>query len=230
MVMPELKPAPCVPPLETGDRLTAREFERRYDAMPGLKKAELIDGVVYVPSPTRWDLHAVQHQALSAWLGTYWAHTLGVQAGQSATLRLDMENEPQPDLSLIILPSCGGQAAIDEDRYIVGAPELVAEIAASTASLDMNAKFRLYLRSQVREYIVWRVLDDAIDWFVHRGGEFQQLARDSAGIIKSEIFPGLCLDSEAMIKLDLPRVLKVLQEGICSPEHSVFVAKLALPK
>src|SRR4051812_46858081 len=96
-----------IPALETGDRLSAREFERRYDAMPALKKAELINGVVYVPSPTRRDLHAVQHQAMATWLGTYWAYTPGAQSGESGTLRLDLKNVPQPDLALIVLPSHG---------------------------------------------------------------------------------------------------------------------------
>ncbi|HEX3869772.1 MAG TPA: hypothetical protein VHV77_05020, partial [Pirellulales bacterium] len=39
---------PSVPPLESGDVLTAEEFERRWEAMPDLKRAELIDGVVYM--------------------------------------------------------------------------------------------------------------------------------------------------------------------------------------
>jgi Uma2 family endonuclease len=227
MAIPSPNRPSRVPILETGDHLSAREFERRYDAMPGLKKAELIDGVVYVPSPTRWDLHAVQHQALGMLLSVYWAYTPGVQAGDSGTLRLDLENVPQPDLALIILPSHGGQAQIDEAHYIAGAPELVAEIAASTASIDLNSKLSLYLRNQVREYIVWRVLDEAIDWFVHRQGRFEPLQQDASGILRSEAFPGLWLDPQALVTLDLPRVLGVLQRGIASPEHADFVARLA---
>jgi Uma2 family endonuclease len=227
MAHPTPTKAARIPRLESGDQLTAAEFERRYDAMPGLKKAELIDGVVYVPSPTRWDLHAVQHQALSSWLGWYWAYTPGTQAGQSGTLRLDLDNVPQPDNALIILPSHGGQAEIDEDHYIAGAPELVAEVSASTKSIDLNAKFRLYLRSRVREYIVWRVEDDEIDWFVSRQGRFERLVPDVMGILRSEVFPGLWLDTEALITLDLRRVLEVLQQGIATAEHTDFVARLA---
>jgi Putative restriction endonuclease len=215
-----------IPALETGDHLSAREFERRYDAMPALKKAELIDGVVYVPSPTRWNHHAVKHQATATWLGTYWAHTPGVQAGESGTLRLDPKNEPQPDLALIVLPSHGGQVKIDKDHYIAGAPELVAEISASTVSIDLHAKFKLYLRKHVREYIVWRVDDETIDWFVEQQGRFERLEPDAAGIFKSTVFPGLWLDAEALIKLDLLRVLHVLEQGIASPEHAAFIARL----
>jgi hypothetical protein len=215
-----------IPALETGDRLSAREFERRYDAMPALKKAELINGVVYVPSPTRWNFHAVQHQGMATWLGTYWAHTPGVQAGESGTLRLDSKNEPQPDLALIVLPSHGGQVEIDKDHYIAGAPELVAEISASTVSIDLHAKFKLYLRKHVREYIVWRVEDETIDWFVEQHGRFERPQPDAAGIFKSSLFPGLWLDAEALIRLDLLRVLQVLAQGTASPEHAAFVARL----
>ena len=227
MAMPIPTKTARIPRLETGDQLTADEFLRRYDAMPGLKKAELIDGVVYVPSPTRWDPHAVPHQAIATWLGNFWVRTPGTQAGQSGTLRLDLDNVPQPDGALIILPSHGGQAEIDADHYIAGAPELVAEVSASTKSIDLNAKFRLYLRSRVREYIVWRVEDDEIDWFIARKGQFERLEPDANGIFRSEVFPGLWLDSKAMIALDMPRVLQVLDQGTASAEHSDFVARLA---
>jgi Uma2 family endonuclease len=221
------KAEPRIPPLESGDQLTRNEFERRYEAMHGLKKAELIDGVVYLPSPRRWNEHAVPHQALGMWLSVYWAHTPGVQAGNSGTLRLDLENVPQPDIALIVLPSHGGQVEIDVDRYIAGAPELVAEISASTASLDLNAKFRLYLRNRVREYLVWRVLADTIDWFIQRRRRFERLKPDADGLYRSKAFPGLWLDPAALIRLDLLRTLQVLQQGIASPEHAAFVARLA---
>ena len=215
-----------IPRLESGDHLSAGEFLERYEAMPGLKKAELIDGVVYVPSPTHWNLHAVPHQAMSTWLGNFRAHTPGTQAGDNGTVKLDMKNIPQPDLALIILPANGGQVEIDEDHYIVGAPELVCEISASTKSIDLNSKFRLYLRNRVREYIVWRVDEDAIDWFIERQGRFERMTPDPAGILQSEVFPGLWLDPQALIKLDLARVFRVLQQGLESPAHAAFVARL----
>jgi hypothetical protein len=227
MSLSEPKTTRRLPPLETGDHLSRDEFERRYHAMPKLKKAELIDGVVSVPSPTRWDLHAVQHHAMATWLGTYWAHTPGIQAGDSGTLRLDLENVPQPDLALIVLPSHGGQVEIDDDHHVVGAPELVAEISASTSSIDLNSKLSLYLRKQVCEYIVWRVIDEAIDWFIQRQGRFERLQPDDSGILRSETFPGLWLDAQALIRLDLLRVLRVVQQGIDSPEHADFVRRLA---
>ncbi len=227
MAIPNPTKTSRIPRLETGDHLTAEEFLRRYDAMPNLKKAELIDGVVYVPSPTRWEDHGVPDLTLGTFLGVYWAHTPGTQAGHSATLRLDMKNIPQPDHALIVLPSHGGQARIGQDHYIAGAPELVAEISTSTKSIDLNLKFKLYLRNRVREYVVWRVEEEAIDWFIEREGRYERIEPDASGIIRSQVFPGLWLDSQALLRLDLIRVLQVLQQGIETPDHSDFVARLA---
>src|SRR5262245_55052697 len=155
--MPPAKPG-SVPPLEPGDQLTRAEFERRYDAMPHLKKAELIEGVVYMPSPVRWNHHGHVHLNLATSLGVYQAATPGVQAADNASIRLDMDNEPQPDVAMIVLPTHGGRVRISEDDYVEGAPELVAEVAASSTSIDLNTKLRVYRRNQVQEYIVWRVL------------------------------------------------------------------------
>src|SRR5208337_5501936 len=121
-------------PLENGDRLTRAEFERRYDAMPELNKAELIEGEVYMPSRVRYEQHGHPHTRLVTWLGNYETDTPGVEAGDNASIRLDLDNEPQPDAFLIIRPERGGQARISEDDYIEGAPELVAEVASSSAS------------------------------------------------------------------------------------------------
>jgi hypothetical protein len=217
---------PQPPPLENGDRLTRDEFERRYNAMPYLKKAELIEGEVHMPSPVRWTQHAGPHAWTLTWMGTYQAFTPGVAVGANGTLRLDLENEPQADGALIIEPSHGGQVQLDPDDYIVGGPELAAEIAASTASIDLNKKLRVYKRNNVREYIVWRVQDRAIDWFVQRQADFERLQPDSAGVYRSQVFPGLWLDAAAMIRGDMATVLQKLQEGIKSPEHAAFEGAL----
>jgi Uma2 family endonuclease len=215
-----------IPPLENGDVLTRDEFERRYDAMPGLKKAELIEGVVHMPSPVRLEHHGGPNADFVGWLVHYRAFTPGVRAAENSTIRLDLDNEPQPDGTLLILPSHGGQAKISDDDYIVGSPELLGEIAASTVSIDLHTKFRIYRRNGVSEYIVWRVEDEAVDWFVLRHGQYDRLAADATGIYRSEIFPGLWLDSAAMVRGDMVAVLQKLQEGIASPEHAAFVSKL----
>ena len=218
-----------VPPLENGDVLTRAEFERRYEAMPHLKKAELIEGVVYVPSPVRHQAHGHPHTHLITWLGSYEASSPGVQASDNGTVRLDLDNEPQPDALLFIDPACGGQARIDAEDYIAGAPELVAEVAASTVSYDLHVKLRVYRRNEVREYIVWRVLDHEVDWFVLRAGQYERLPVDSEGLLRSEVFPGLWLDPAALLRGDLTMVLAVVQRGLASPEHAAFVARLQPP-
>ncbi len=220
------KKAPPMPPLENGDHLTWDEFERRYDAMPGLKKAELIEGVVYMPSPVRHDQHGGQHFDLITWLGVYRAGTPGVEGGDNSTLRLDMSNAPQPDALLIIEPGHGGRAQINEDGYVLGGPELVAEVAASRVAFDLNTKLRVYRRNGVQEYVVWRVLDQAIDWFVLRQSQYDPHPPGTDGVYRSEVFPGLWLDAAALVRRDLPTVLQVLQQGLATPEHGAFVARL----
>jgi Uma2 family endonuclease len=221
---------PChtvvVPRLEPGDHLTREEFERRYAAMPEVKKAELIEGVVYMPSPVRFDQHGSPQAALLTWLGTYWANTPGVRAGDNSTVRLDLDNEPQPDALLIVDPTSGGQVRIDADGYVAGGPELVAEIAASTVSIARNTKLHVYRRNNVREYLIWRVDDRAIDWFALRHGQYEQIERTADGLLQSEQFPGLWLDPDALLRFDLARVLQVVQQGTASPAHAAFVARL----
>jgi hypothetical protein len=214
------------PPLQSGDRMTRPEFERRYAALPDVKKAELIEGVVYMPSPVTHEFHAAPHFDLITWLGVYRAATPGVRGGDNGTLRLDLDNGPQPDAYLIILPSHGGQARIDADGYLVGAPELIAEVAASSVSIALNAKLTAYRRNGAREYIVWRVYDQAIDWFVLSNGAFLLQPLGPDGLYRSEVLPGLWLDPAALLRGDLPTVLQRLQQGTATPEHAAFVARL----
>jgi Uma2 family endonuclease len=214
------------PPLEPGDRLTRAEFERRYEAMPGLKKAELIEGVVYMPSPVRVQRHGRPHAWVIGWLIQYEAGTPGVATADNATARLDLDNEPQPDGLLYIDPARGGQARISADDYIEGAPELAAEVAASSVSFDLHEKMNVYRRNGVKEYLVWRVLDGEIDWFRLHEGQYVRMSPDAAGRLRSEVFPGLWLDPAALLRGDLAAVLAVVQEGLASPEHAAFVARL----
>src|SRR5438552_3220139 len=140
----------AIPPLENGDRLTREEFERRYDAMPNLKKAELIEGVVHMPSPIRFRHHGQPHFDLVTWLGVYKAGTPGVEAADNSTARLDLYNEPQPDAMLLIDPARGGQARISDDDYVEDATELTEEVAASSASIDLNDKMSVSKCTQLQ--------------------------------------------------------------------------------
>jgi hypothetical protein len=220
---PEVK----IPPLRQGDRLTVEEFDRRYQAMPELKKAELIEGVVYMPSPVTIEDHGNPHACLIGWLVWYQAFTPGTQAGDNSTLRLSVGvNRPQPDALLRVLPDYGGQSQTSEDGYVVSGPELVGEIAASRAAYDLHDKLETYLRNGIREYVVWRVEEKAIDWYVNRKGKYEKLAPNSEGLFLSPTFPGLWLDAPALVRSDLVRVLQVLQQGIATKEHQEFVEKL----
>jgi Uma2 family endonuclease len=218
--------AEAIPPLRDGDRLTRAEFERRYDAMPGLKKAELIRGVVYMPPPPVFDDHAAPHFNVIFWLGLYGAHTPGVVGSDNGSIRMEPESMPQPDAFLRILETHGGKLKRTPDRYIEGGPELAAEVAVTSAKYDLNIKLPLYRDNGVQEYLVWRVVDRAVDWFVLRGDTYERLPLSADGIYRSEILPGLWLDAGALFRGDLPAVMQALQQGVNSPEHAAFVQKL----
>lgn len=216
-----------IPPLENGDRLSRYEFERRYNAMPHLKKAELIEGLVHMAAALRFRSHGQPHGRILTWLGVYETVTTGVALGIEPTVRLDLDNEPQPDAVLLIEENAGGQSRLSEDDYIEGAPELVVEIAASTASIDLHAKKQAYRRNGVKEYIVWQVLDEKLSWFYLKEGEYLELPADENGVSRSRVFPGLWLDAKALLAGKMQQVLAVLQVGLDAVEHQTFVEKLA---
>ncbi|MBI4769205.1 MAG: Uma2 family endonuclease [Chloroflexi bacterium] len=230
-------PPPTGPPLlEPGDRLTRLEFERRYNAMPALKKAELIEGVVHMPSPARHHSHGKPHGAIIGWLVSYAAATPGVDWSDNATVRLDVDNELQPDVLLRIEPAAGGQSRVSEDDYIEGAPELIVEIAASSVSYDLYDKLNVYRRNGVQEYLVWQVNDKRVDWLELVEGQYLPLEPDESGVIRSRVFPGLWLAVPPLLEGDMAAVLAELQQGLAPDsgnrglalgEHVAFVQKLA---
>jgi len=220
---------PQTPPLENGDRLTRPEFERRYAASPQIEKAELIEGIVYVASPLRFTPHAEPHSRLAMWLGTYAAFTPGTLSGIEPTVRLDLDNEFQPDIVLILDESAGGRARLTPEGYLEGVPELVVEIAASSAAIDLGNKQQAYRRSGVKEYLVWQSFERRLDWFQLVEGDYQPLLPDRDGIIRSVQFPGLWLAVESLLDNQMVRVLEALQEGIRSPEQVAFVEQLQQP-
>lgn len=219
-------PVQTIPILHAGDRLTAEEFLRRYEEMPEIKKAELIEGVVYMPSPVSLEDHGAPHFDLIGVLAYYRAFTPGVQGADNATVCLDPDNVPQPDIFLRILPEYGGQSSM-RGKYVEGAPELIAEIAASSASYDLHDKLKSYRRNGVLEYVIWRVFDKTVDWFILREGRYVPLPLSSDGFYRSTVFPGLWLDPVALVKGDARRLFQIIQDGIGSPEHADFVRNLA---
>ena len=218
---------PAVPPLRTGERLKRSEFERRYAANPDIKKAELVEGVTQVREPVGFYTHSRPHSSVAGILFAYAAYTPGVCAVVDPTVRLDRNNEPQPDVALLIEAAAGGQSHVDKDGYIAGAPELVVEVAASSVARDLQRKFHAYWRNGVREYVVWRTLDKRIDWFELANGKYVLKQPDSTDSIQSKVFPGLRLAVGALLANNVAGALEALHAGIGSPRHDAFVARLA---
>lgn len=220
-----LPPALEVLPLRDGDRMTRAEFERRWDAMPEVKKAELVEGVVYMAASLSMD-HGTPHFDLIALLGLYRMLTPGVSGADNASVRFDDRNMPQPDILLRILESHGGRTRIGAGRVLDGGPELVAEIANTTARHDLGVKRDVYRRHGVQEYLVWRVADRAVDWFALQDGAYVPLAPEPDGVIRSHVFPGLWLDPAALVAGDTAALLRTAQEGHGIAEHAAFTRQL----
>src|SRR5713226_3859890 len=214
---------PGLPPLHNGDRLTQKEFHRRYEAYPEDVKFELIGGIVYMASPLR-RLHGVYHLNLGALLARYVESTPGVEAVDNATTILGEESEPQPDLALRILPEYGGQSFTDKKDYINRAPELIAEVAHSSYGIDLHEKKDDYEKAGVWEYLVLCLEEQELYWFHFKSK--RKIAPDAKGVYRSRVFPGLWIDGRALLARDSRRVNQVLQQGLASPAHAAFVRKL----
>jgi len=211
-----------LPALQSGDHLSRAEFERRYQAHPEIKKAELIEGVVYVASPVRVRRHGVPHSDIIGWLSVYRAATPGVNIADNATFRLDLENEPQPDVAVWLE---GGRAAADANDYLAGAPELLVEVAASSAAIDLNDKLRAYRRNGVQEYLVLLTHEQEVRWYAFQGGETYRIEPDAQGVLHSQVLPGLALAPALFWQGNLAGVLEVLQQSMATPTHADFVKR-----
>lgn len=212
----------AVPPLVEGDRLTRDEFLRRWDAMPKVKFAELIGGVVYMPSPLSRD-HGVPDCRVAYWLSHYAAFTPGCEVGSNTTW-LMCEDSPQPDVYLRLLPEHGGQSAT-AGLYPQGAPEFLAEICLSSTAHDLHEKFDLYEEAGVREYLAFLVREQEIRWHRLIDSAFRVIPADADGVLRSAAFPGLWLDAGALLAGDMARVFTVLTKGLNTPEHAEFLAR-----
>jgi Uma2 family endonuclease len=215
-----------IPPLENGDRLTLHEFMRRYEAMPDYVRAELIEGIVYMASATRQKHHGRPHGWLANVISTYAMRT-GIDFGDSPTTELDAENAPEPDLMMLLPAELGGRAIVNEAGYINGPPDFIAEISASTVSMDLHGKLRAYQKNGVKEYVVWRVQEAAVDWFVLQDAKFIPLAADEHGIYRSQVFPGLWLNVPALLRRDAKALWATLDEGMATKGYREFAARVA---
>ncbi len=220
-------PEETLPPLEQGDRLTRAEFHRRYQAMRDVKRAELIEGIVHMPSPVKFSRHSRPHASLVGWISHYATFMPGVLLGDNGTVQLDANNELQPDAFLLLPPALGGRSRITAEDYVEGAPDLVVEIASSSASYDLHDKKNAYRRNGVGEYIVWVTREQRIEWWSLEDGRYVDQPVEEARLIKSRLFPGLWLEAQALLRGEMAEVLAVLQEGLASPEAVAFQARLA---
>ena len=224
-----LKQPEEVPPLENGDHLDQKTFHERYEVMPENVKAELIGGIVYMASPLK-RRHGRPHIRTNVWLGYYQIATPGTDCSDNTSTILSDSSEVQPDTTLIVLPECGGQTSVSETDYIVGPPELIAEIASSSESIDLHRKRDDYEREGVTEYVVVAVRQKRVFWWHLSSGKYEALIPDAEGVIRSKVFPGLWLDPVALVEMNGQRLLDVLRQGLASPEHAEFVTKLAAAK
>jgi Uma2 family endonuclease len=211
--------------LVEGERLDQPTFHARYEAMPPGTRAELIDGVVFMPSPVG-RAHGRAHVPAIVWLSYYDENTPGMEVLDNATTILGWKSELQPDVLLRILPECGGQTR-DERGLIHGAPELVVEVSKATRYVDLGPKLADYELAGVREYVVRALDPDEVLWFRQEQGSLVQRPADPDGFFRSTVLPGLWLDPEAMVRGDTRRLREVLDLGLATPEHAAFVARLA---
>jgi Uma2 family endonuclease len=211
--------------LVEGQRLDQPAFHALYEAMPRGTRAELIDGVVYMPSPSSLE-HGEAQVPVIVWLSYYAENTPGVRAMHSGTTILGWKSEPQPDCSLRILPECGGRTSV-ERGFVHGAPELVVEVAKSTRFVDLGPKLDDYERAGVLEYVVHAIDPDEIYWFTQAQGTLVRQPVGHDGLYRSTVFPGLWLDPIALLNGDTRRLRAVIDQGCAAPDHAPFVATLA---
>ena len=212
------------PSFDNGDRISRAEFHSIYEKMPEDYRAELVGGVVYVASPLK-RRHGKDHVKLGAVLAAYEAQTPGTEVADNATVLLGDEGEPQPDLFVRILPEFGGQSQTTDDDYVEGAPEFIVEIAASSRSIDLHAKYDDYRRYGVLEYLVVCVPERRLYWFDLRAD--RELSIDADRVLRVRSFPGLWIDSDALWADDLTKLLATSEQGLATTEHAEFVKKLA---
>jgi len=215
----------AVRPLQGGERMRRNEFERRFDATPGLKRAELVEGTVWIPPQMGEVRYGSARMALIGLIGSYCAATPGVSGGAHGHIRLDAVNMPQPDVSVHLGKAYGGQSRIDADGYLEGAPEFVADVVRQRAEWP-TGRVEALRRNGVREFAVWRVDDCLIDWFVVRDGKQERLEMGADGVYRSRVLPGLWVDPVALLTDERARAMAVMRQGIASPEQGEFIERL----
>jgi Uma2 family endonuclease len=225
MAMAKPPRSKSLPPLENGDRLDQKTFHARYQAMPEDCRAELIGGIVYMPSPQKIP-HSETQILVVRWLDEYAEATPGTKALMNNTQILGSDSEPEPDACLFITPEYGGRVYVDKDDYLHGAPELIVEVSSSTESIDLHRKKQDYQKAGVNEYVVLALRTQRVFWFIRQRGKYKEIPLPADGIFRSRTFPGLWLDAEPILRCQRQGVLAALKRGLATAEHAAFVAKL----
>ncbi len=213
-----------IPPLEPGDHTDQPTFHERYKQSPDDFRAELVEGIVFMPSPLGNDPSRYPSRIV-AWLGQYVAATPGTDFKDNPTVILRSHSEPQPDAVLVVEPDRGGRTGISEDGFVTGPPELVIEVATSTEAYDLYEKRRDYERAGVAEHIVVAAREPRVQYFLLENGRFREEAATD-GVFRSRAFPGLWLDETALLRLDMNTLLRTLRQGLDTSAHSTFVDQL----
>ncbi|HBN75434.1 MAG TPA: Uma2 family endonuclease [Planctomycetaceae bacterium] len=214
-----------VPFLENGDCLDGEEFLRRWEAMPEVKQAELVEGVVFMNAAQRFSYHGDQLLKIGYWLNSYVAETPGTHCGGDCTVQFEENCILQPDTCLFLSPELGGCCHINDEHFLEGSPELILEVSASSASRDLNQKKKIYEECGVREYVVWNVLASKFVWYRRQENQFVEISCDEQGCYRSQVFPGLWLNAIAMLAGDLKSVRDTVIQGLASSEHEQFIEK-----
>jgi Uma2 family endonuclease len=197
-----------------GDRMDRDEFLSRWERMPDVKFAELIDGTVYMPSPVTRD-HTRLDGQMMVLLSHYVARTQICELMPNGTWHM-LESAPQPDIALALLPEHGGRNTT-VDGYAHGVPELVVEVTHSSRAYDLGPKLALYQRAGVPEYLAVLIEEQRVEWRVlDDGGSYGILKSDAQGIYCSKVFPGLWLNEPAYWARDVAAMLKTLDEGLAN--------------
>jgi Uma2 family endonuclease len=132
-----------------------------------------------------------------------------------------------------------GQSRISDDDYVEDAPELMVEVAHSSAgseatecspervAYDLHDKKRASRRNGVQEYLVWQIEEAQVDWFASEEGTYLSLSVGADGRIESRAFPGLVLEVDALLSNNFDTVPAALQEQTGTEAHQAFIDRLA---
>lgn len=190
--------------LYTGMRMEREEFMRRWEALPDLRNAELIEDIVFVSSPVG-PKHGRYDAFMTAWLVNYAAYASGLEVLINTTCYL-LNSAPQPDAQL-------RSRLTGDQEYPTTPPELIVEVCESSYAHDLGPKRALYQRAGVKEYITLDTFSRQLIWRYLEDGSYVELQAGEDGILRSRVFAGLWLHPGHAWTLDAPAMLRLLEQA-----------------